>query len=215
MELAGTPGLPPVLFLFTGCWHWQEYWIFQHGHLGLFHTICCQATEKLGNYHRKDASLLNTRHKVILSPLSHICVSIYSFQVSNLIINTPLSTSTPTESLSVLKVMWKLISKQFKFPGQISFSPMMGGDVMAGRGVGNDWLQMVRSGSIAISVRYMCGQHTHIHHTRSWEERTETSNIVSFINPKHCCDGFYIHPISADLYKFLLSQDVCKKISKQ
>ena len=46
-RLAGAllAGSPLVLFLFTGCWHWQEYWIFQHGHLGLFHTICCQLRE--------------------------------------------------------------------------------------------------------------------------------------------------------------------------
>ena len=43
MLVLAAAGCPPVsccLFLFSGCWHWQGYWIFCPGHLTTFHTIC-------------------------------------------------------------------------------------------------------------------------------------------------------------------------------
>ena len=60
---------PPVsccLFLFSGCWHWQGYWIFCPGHLTTFHTICrhhhtlprltCSAREKISIRNSKTIS---------------------------------------------------------------------------------------------------------------------------------------------------------------
>ena len=69
MLVLAAAGCPPVsccLFLFSGCWHWQGYWIFCPGHLTTFHTICrhhhtlprltCSAREKISIRNSKTIS---------------------------------------------------------------------------------------------------------------------------------------------------------------
>ena len=63
---AGCPPVSCCLFLFSGCWHWQGYWIFCPGHLTTFHTICrhhhtlprltCSAREKISIRNSKTIS---------------------------------------------------------------------------------------------------------------------------------------------------------------
>ena len=87
----------------------------------------------------------------------------------------------PVLRVMLVVLLLKLISKQFKFPGQISVGVVLGG--MA-RG-DDDWLQMVRLGSITISVRYRRRDRKH-------PEQTDLELFINgnikysfFTDPKH------------------------------
>ena len=82
--------------------------------------------------------------------------------------------TVPVLRVMLLLLLLKLISKQFKFPSQISFTAddgwwLWSRLVWPGWRGRDDWMQMVRLGSIAISVRYIWRR----------EQSRDTENIGS------------------------------------
>ena len=148
------------------------------------------AEEKLGNYHHKDTGGFYRRHLMSNLYISTEYTGWTGCITREWVNNLSLSHSVTVPVLRVMLLL-KLISKQFKFPSQISFTAddgwwLWSRLVWPGWRGRDDWMQMVRLGSIAISVRYIWrrGERREERHRKHWL-LASPARSQCFIKEKH------------------------------